>query len=63
MSDPILVKAEEIARRYSVTPQHIYNMANKGKIPSTRIGNAVRFDPAAVDAAIKGSPKEKAAGN
>lgn len=63
MSDTILVKAEVIARRYSVTPQHIYNMAKQGKIPSERIGNAVRFDADAVDAAIKGSPKEKAAGN
>lgn len=39
------MKAEELAELLSLTSTHIYKMAAAGRIPSFRIGGAVRFDP------------------
>jgi excisionase family DNA binding protein len=37
--------AEEIADILSLTKQHIYRLAKGGRMPSYRLGGAVRFDP------------------
>lgn len=37
--------AEELAEVLSLSRKHIYKMAKKGRIPSLRIGGAIRFDP------------------
>ena len=38
--------AEELAGILSLSEKHIYKLAKQGRIPSIRIGGAVRFDPA-----------------
>jgi len=37
--------AEELAEVLSLSRKHIYKMAKKGRMPSLRIGGAIRFDP------------------
>ncbi len=50
---PALVAAPTIARRISVTPRYILQLAEAGKIPCIRIGRkCVRFEPEAVAAAL-----------
>jgi excisionase family DNA binding protein len=39
------LKVDEVAELLAVTSKHIYKMAHEGRIPSIRIGGAVRFDP------------------
>lgn len=48
-----LVTAEEIGEPIGVTGRTVHNWAEAGKIPTAlRIGKVVRFDPAAVAAAL-----------
>ena len=42
--------AEELAEVLSLSRKHIYKMAKKGRMPSLRIGGAIRFDPHAIAA-------------
>jgi excisionase family DNA binding protein len=42
--------AEELAEVLSLSRKHIYKMAKKGRMPSLRIGGAIRFDPHATAA-------------
>ena len=37
--------AEELAEVLSLSRKHIYKLAKKGRMPSLRIGGAIRFDP------------------
>lgn len=37
--------AEELAEVLSLSRKHIYKLAKNGRIPSLRIGGAIRFDP------------------
>jgi excisionase family DNA binding protein len=37
--------ADEIAELIDISKQHIYKLAKAGRMPSHRIGGAVRFDP------------------
>jgi hypothetical protein len=49
----VLVKAQTIAHRISVTGRYVLQLADAGKIPCVRIGaKCVRFDPHAVAAAL-----------
>jgi excisionase family DNA binding protein len=50
---PDFVQAPFIARRLSVTPRYILQLAEQGRIPCIRLGKkCVRFNPAAVAAAL-----------
>ena len=40
--------AEELAEVLSLSRKHIYKLAKKGRMPSLRIGGAIRFDPHAI---------------
>ena len=40
-----LLRAEEVAMRYSVSRNYVYKCAREGKLPSVRLGRIVRFDP------------------
>jgi excisionase family DNA binding protein len=42
--------AEELAEVLSLSRKHIYKLAKKGRMPSLRIGGAIRFDPHATAA-------------
>jgi excisionase family DNA binding protein len=42
--------AEELAEVLSLSRKHIYKLAKKGRMPSMRIGGAIRFDPHATAA-------------
>jgi excisionase family DNA binding protein len=42
--------AEELAEILSLSRKHIYKLAKKGRMPSLRIGGAIRFDPHATAA-------------
>jgi len=54
-----LLTTAEVAKRYRIGEQTIRNWAKSGRIPSIRLGyNCLRFDAAAVEAALMGqSPK------
>jgi excisionase family DNA binding protein len=50
---PDFVQAPAIARRLSVTPRYILQLAEQGRIPCVRLGRkCVRFNPAAVATAL-----------
>ena len=52
-STPDFVQAPSIARRLSVTPRYILQLAEQGRIPCVRLGKkCVRFNPAAVATAL-----------
>lgn len=56
---PSYVDARVIARRYSVTPRYILQLATEGKIPSLRLGvKAVRFCEADVAKALEGGVEQ-----
>jgi excisionase family DNA binding protein len=42
--------AEELAEVLSLSRKHIYKLAKNGRMPSLRIGGAIRFDPHATAA-------------
>ena len=42
--------ADELAEVLSLSRKHIYKLAKKGRMPSLRIGGAIRFDPHATAA-------------
>jgi len=42
------ITASEVAALLAVSPITIYKMAKAGRLPSFRIGTAVRFDPRAL---------------
>lgn len=39
--------AAELAQLLDLSPKHIYRLAKEGRMPSIRIGGAIRFDPQA----------------
>jgi excisionase family DNA binding protein len=47
--------AGEIAGFLAVSPITVYKMAKAGRMPSFRIGSAVRFDPRAVAEWLRGN--------
>jgi excisionase family DNA binding protein len=50
---PQFVRAPVIASRLSVTSRYVLQLADQGRIPCIRLGRkCVRFDPAAVAAAL-----------
>ena len=42
------ITASEVAALLAVSPITVYKMAKAGRMPSFRVGTAVRFDPRAV---------------
>jgi excisionase family DNA binding protein len=44
------LRVTELAEILNVSRQFLYELAASGKLPSLRVGGAVRFDPAAVAA-------------
>lgn len=51
------VTAQDIAKRYKVSPRAVLHWKDKGLIPHIKIGKTVRFDMQAVVAAIEGKPQ------
>jgi hypothetical protein len=49
-----IVKASYLAKRYKVSESMIYSWAKRGKLPCIKFENTIRFDLAAVKAAIEG---------
>lgn len=53
-----LLTVEDVAERLSVSPRHVYRMADAGRIPRPlKIGAAVRWNPDAIDEWIAGGCK------
>jgi excisionase family DNA binding protein len=50
-----LLDAREIAEALRVHESHIRTMQRAGKLPFTKIGKYIRFDLAAVQAALRGA--------
>ena len=42
-----------LADRLSITPMTVYRMAKQGKLPATKIGGSIRFDPQVIDAFLE----------
>ncbi len=42
------ITASEVAALLSISPITVYKMAKAGRMPSFRVGTAVRFDPRAL---------------
>jgi excisionase family DNA binding protein len=42
------ITAKDVAEVLAISPITVYKLAKEGKLPSLRIGGAVRFDPRAV---------------
>lgn len=57
----ILVTSKDIARMLSCSPRQVIRMATENKIPSSRIGNLVRFDADAVARHLGIAPATKPA--
>jgi excisionase family DNA binding protein len=49
------ITASEVAALLAVSPITVYKMAKAGKMPSFRIGTAVRFDPSAIAEWLRGN--------
>ena len=47
------LRVTELAEILNVSRQFLYELAASGKLPSLRVGAAVRFDPAAVAAWLR----------
>jgi excisionase family DNA binding protein len=45
--------AEDLAEKLQVTPTMIRKLAREGRLPSFRVGTAVRFDPKLVAAWLR----------
>ncbi|MBQ28005.1 MAG: hypothetical protein CMH81_07720 [Nitrospiraceae bacterium] len=61
MSNRVHVKAQEIARRFSMSVGSAYKLAKQGIIPSIRVGpkmTGIRFDPDAVEEALRSNTRE-----
>ena len=39
-----VLRAQDVAKLFQVTPQHVYKMAANGRLPSFRVAGAIRFD-------------------
>lgn len=50
---PRLVTADELAELLTISRSHVYQLAHDGVIPSVKIGRNVRFEVAAVLAALR----------
>jgi predicted DNA-binding transcriptional regulator AlpA len=53
-SDQRIVRAKVIAERYDVSERCVHQWGESGRIPRIKIGKTVRFNLAAVVAAIEG---------
>jgi len=53
MDDRKLLTVEQLAERLAVNQMTVRRMVNRGQLPAVRIGRAIRFRPADVDAFLK----------
>lgn len=51
-AEPVLVTARRVAEVLGISVPSVYRLAAAGELPSVRVGGSVRFDPAAVAAAV-----------
>jgi excisionase family DNA binding protein len=49
------ITANELAGFLAVSPITVYKMAKAGRLPSFRVGTAVRFDPRAIAEWLRGN--------
>lgn len=48
-----LLTIKEVAERLSVSEPTIYRLINRGELPTVKIGRALRFDEADIEAYIR----------
>jgi excisionase family DNA binding protein len=48
MTEPALLRIVEVARMTALSRSYVYALINEGRLPSVRIGNAVRVPRAAL---------------
>jgi excisionase family DNA binding protein len=64
--EPLLLTAEQAARRLGLTAHWVYEAARRGELPCVRIGRKVRFIPADLDAYVqakRAGARRRSAGN
>jgi excisionase family DNA binding protein len=49
-----LVRAREVAKALALSERSVLRLAAQGDLPHVRVGRSVRFDPAAVEAWLRG---------
>ena len=55
--------ADELARKFRLSPDTVRDMARRGKIPSIRLSaKVIRFDPVAVDQALQSADTKPSQG-
>ena len=59
--EPLLLTAEQAARRLGLTAHWVYEAARRGELPCVRIGRKVRFIPADLDAYVQAKRAGEAA--
>ncbi|MGD0308878.1 MAG: helix-turn-helix domain-containing protein [Acidobacteriota bacterium] len=47
--------ARQVAEFLAISPITVYKMAKAGRLPSFRVGTAVRFDPRAIAQWLRGN--------
>lgn len=58
MSTPDLMSVPQLATKFGVKPRFIYRLVDERKIPFTKVGRYLRFDPADVEAYLAGRRTE-----
>jgi excisionase family DNA binding protein len=49
------ITASELAELLAISPITVYKLAKAGRLPSFRVGTAVRFDPRAIAQWLRGN--------
>lgn len=52
MNEP-RIRTHDLAKRLNCHPSTIQRMAHRGEIPAMRVGRVLRFDPVAVEQALR----------
>ena len=56
-----LIRPRDVGRKLGLSTPHVYTLAAAGEIPSIKLGRAVRFRPADVEAFIRDHRRRKTA--
>ena len=50
-----LLTADDLAARWQVSKDHVYELSREGRIPVVKLGRCYRYHPAAIEAFERGA--------